>query len=167
MNLLFPCHNFQIFLWTSCYYSGSSSYYRQCHIRLIPHFFTITILSLLCCLLPQASSPWYFSWNNGDPHRSGFNFQTAVLSVLCVRLSFVVNPSNVYWRGLQIFFKTLITTPVAPVITGIITHFMFYIRCIPIRKPYYLLYFMPPFVWQFSPLLLPHLSVCVFTLSCF
>jgi hypothetical protein len=34
--------------------------------------------------LSQAFSPRYFSWTNGDPHRSGFKFQTAVLSVLCV-----------------------------------------------------------------------------------
>jgi hypothetical protein len=30
--------------------------------------------------LSQSFSPWYSSWNNGDPHRSGFEFQTAVLS---------------------------------------------------------------------------------------
>jgi hypothetical protein len=37
-----------------------------------------------CCLVSQAFSPWYLSWTNGDPHRSGFKFQTAVLSVSCV-----------------------------------------------------------------------------------
>ena len=35
-------------------------------------------------LLSQAFSSWYFSWTSGDPHRSGFKFHTAVLSVLCV-----------------------------------------------------------------------------------
>jgi hypothetical protein len=37
-----------------------------------------------CCLLSQVFSSWYFFWNSGDPHRSGFKFHTAVLSVLCV-----------------------------------------------------------------------------------
>ena len=33
----------------------------------------------------QAFSSWYFSsWTEGDLHGSGFEFQTAVLSVLCV-----------------------------------------------------------------------------------
>jgi hypothetical protein len=27
---------------------------------------------LYCRLLSQAFSSWYFSWTNGDPHRSGF-----------------------------------------------------------------------------------------------
>ena len=36
------------------------------------------------CLLSQIFSSWYFSWTSGDPHRSGFKFHTAVLSVLCV-----------------------------------------------------------------------------------
>jgi hypothetical protein len=34
--------------------------------------------------LSQAFSSWYFSRTNGDPHRSGFKFQNAVISVLCV-----------------------------------------------------------------------------------
>jgi hypothetical protein len=29
-------------------------------------------------------SSWYFFWINGDPHSSGFKFQTAILSVLCM-----------------------------------------------------------------------------------
>jgi len=33
-------------------------------------------------LLSQAFFSWYFSWANADPHRSGFKFQTAVLSVI-------------------------------------------------------------------------------------
>ena len=32
--------------------------------------------------MSQAFSAWYFSWTSGDPHRSGFKFHTAVLSVL-------------------------------------------------------------------------------------
>jgi hypothetical protein len=35
-------------------------------------------------IFSEAFSSWYFSWTSGDPHRSGFNFQTTVFSVLCV-----------------------------------------------------------------------------------
>ena len=42
------------------------------------------------------------------------------------------------WYSFQIFLKFLVTIPVAPVITGIIVHFRFHIRCISIHK---LLYF--------------------------
>jgi hypothetical protein len=56
-----------------------------------------------------------------------------------VQLSFVVNLSNVFLVQLPIFFlKLLVTISVAPVITGIIVHFRFHIRCISIHK---LLYF--------------------------
>ena len=34
----------------------------------------------------------------------------------------------------EFFFKFLVTTPVAPVITGTIVHFRFHIRCISIHK---------------------------------
>jgi len=45
------------------------------------HFIIIIIFYRL---LSQAFSSRYFSWTSGDPHRSGFKFHTAVLSVLCV-----------------------------------------------------------------------------------
>ena len=44
----------------------------------------IIIIIQYGCLLSQAFSSWYFSRASGDPHRSGFKFHTAVLSVLCV-----------------------------------------------------------------------------------
>jgi hypothetical protein len=60
----------------------------------------VLLVIIICCLLPQAFSPRYFFCKNGDPHRSGFKFQTAVLSVLCVmfqvHLSFVLNLLNVF-----------------------------------------------------------------------
>ena len=49
--------------------------------------FTLLLLFffiIIWCLLSQPFSSWYFSWTSGDPHRSGFKFHTAVLSVLCV-----------------------------------------------------------------------------------
>jgi hypothetical protein len=51
----------------------------------------IKLLLLLLLSLSFSSSSlvtgltsWYFSWTSGDPHRSGFKFHTAVLSVLYV-----------------------------------------------------------------------------------
>ena len=38
----------------------------------------------------------------------------------------------------KLFFKPFVTIPVAPVITGITTHFVFHNPCIPIRKLLYL-----------------------------
>jgi hypothetical protein len=69
----------------------------------------------------------------------------------------------------KFFFKPFVTIPVALVITSIIIHFMFYIGCISIHQ---LLYFscfflMLPFAWHFYPQVLPHRSVCMFSLSCF
>jgi hypothetical protein len=37
----------------------------------------------------------------------------------------------------KLFFKPFVTLPAAPIITGIITHFMFHIRCISIHKLLY------------------------------
>ena len=47
------------------------------------------------CLLSQAFSAWYFSWTSGDPHRSGFKFHTAVLSVLLLLLLLLL--LLIYW----------------------------------------------------------------------
>jgi hypothetical protein len=48
----------------------------------------LLLFLLLCCrrrrLLSQAISSRYFSRTSGDPHRSGFQFQTAVRPVLRV-----------------------------------------------------------------------------------
>jgi hypothetical protein len=42
------------------------------------------VFCCFCCLLSHNVSAWYFSWTNGDPYRSGFKFQTAVLSrIIC------------------------------------------------------------------------------------
>ena len=34
----------------------------------------------------------------------------------------------------RFFFKTFVTVPVAPIITGILIHFMFHIRCVSVHK---------------------------------
>ena len=93
-------------------------------------------------LVTQAFSAWYFSWTSGDPHRSGFKLHTAVLSVLCDVPSIAVfcSESIECFPGTasKFFLRHLVTIPVAPIITGIIVHFRFHIRCISIHK---LLYF--------------------------
>jgi hypothetical protein len=40
--------------------------------------------------LSQAFSPRYVSWTNDDPHRSGFKFQTAVLSVFIIIIIIII-----------------------------------------------------------------------------
>jgi heme/copper-type cytochrome/quinol oxidase subunit 2 len=35
-------------------------------------------------------SSWYFSWTSSNPHRSGFKFHIAVISVLCVIIIIIV-----------------------------------------------------------------------------
>ena len=42
------------------------------------------LLVLLCFLMSEAISPWYFSCTNSDPDHLGFKFQNAVLFILCV-----------------------------------------------------------------------------------
>jgi len=49
----------------------------------------------------------------------------------------------------KIFLKLLVTIPVAPIITGIIVHFMFHIRCISIPKLLYLNFFSAYFCTTF------------------
>ena len=76
---------------------------------------------LLCRLLSQAFSPWYFYWTIADSPRSDFQFHTAVLSVLCVmfqvQLSFVVKSIECLpGTASGFFFKTFVTIPVAPFI---------------------------------------------------
>ena len=67
----------------------------------------------------------------------------------------------------KFFLKLLVTIPVAPVITGIIVHFRFHIRCISIHKLLYFNFFPLPFAQHFCLRVLPHLSVCMFSLFCF
>ena len=61
----------------------------------------------------------------------------------------------------KFFLKLLVTIPVAPVITGIIVHFRFHIRCICIHKLLYFNFFSAFFPTPFCVRVLPHLSVCM------
>ena len=65
-------------------------------------------------------------------------------------------------------FKSFVTFPVAPMCTGIITHFMFHIRCISVHKLLYFSFFFSFLLRDIPcPLVFPPLSLCVFSLFCF
>ena len=49
----------------------------------------------------------------------------------------------------KFFFKLLVTIPVAPIITGLIVHFRFHIRCISIHKLLYFNFFSASFCTTF------------------
>jgi len=130
--------------------------FHLCHRPL----FSSSSSSSSSSLLSQAFPPCYFSWTNGDPHLSGFKFQTAALSVLCimfpVRIAVFCSESTECFLGMapKFFFKLFVTIPVAPMITWIIIHFMFHVHCISIHKLLYFSPFLLPFVWHFSVLVL-------------
>ena len=67
----------------------------------------------------------------------------------------------------KFFLKLLVTIPVAPIITGIIVHFRFQIRCISIHKLLFFNFFPLPFAQHFFLRVLPLLSVCMFSFFCF
>ena len=64
----------------------------------------------------------------------------------------------------KFFVKLLVTIPVAPIITGTIVHFRFNIRCISIHKLLCFNFFSASFAQHFCLRVLPHLSVCMFSL---
>jgi hypothetical protein len=49
----------------------------------------------------------------------------------------------------KFFFKSFVTIPVAPIITGIIRHFTFHIRCISTNKLIYFTFFPVSFCMIF------------------
>ena len=64
----------------------------------------------------------------------------------------------------KFFFRLLVTIPVAPVITGIIVHFRFHIRCISIHKLLYFNFFSTSFCTTFlSAGIATSISVHVFS----
>ena len=104
----------------------------------------IIITIIITCLLTHPFSPWHFSSPN---NRSGFQLPTAALRVLCVM--FLIYVAVFCSESIECvpgtaskFFRTLLVTiPVAQVITGIIIHFRFHIRCMSIHKISYFSFF--------------------------
>jgi hypothetical protein len=60
-----------------------------------------------------------------------------------------------FWYDFRFFLKRFLTTPVAPIVTGIMLHFRFHIRCISIHKLLYFNFFSA-FAQHFCLLVLPH-----------
>jgi len=56
----------------------------------------IIIIIWYGCLFSEAFSSWDFSWNRGDPHRSGFKLNTAVLLLLLLLLLYIASKTKMY-----------------------------------------------------------------------
>ena len=67
----------------------------------------------------------------------------------------------------KFFPKLLVIIQVAPIITGIIVHFKFHIRCTSIHKLLYFNFFSASFAQRFCLQVSPRLSVCMFSPFCF
>ena len=86
--------------------------------------------------------------------------------MLCSKYSCFCNESNECFPGMasECFFKPLVAISVAPVITGLITHFMFHSHCISIHI---LVSILLSVAWHSCPLVRPQLSVCMFSVFFF
>jgi len=125
---------------------------------------TAGILLWCCCLLSQAFTIWYFSWTNGDPHHSGFKFQTAVLPILCVmflvQLPFVVNLLNVFLVWLPNFSWNQLLLVSSYISCSTFVASLYINSCI-------LTSFLLPFARHFCLQVLLHLSEWMITLFVF
>jgi hypothetical protein len=68
------------------------------------------------------------------------------------------------WYAFQFCLKPFVTILVAPVITGTILHFKFHIHCISVYKLLYFSFFSTSFAQHSCLQVLPHLSVCMFSI---
>ena len=118
-------------------------------------------------LLSEDCSAWHLCpWTNGDPHRSVFQFHTAVLPVLCVmsqvQLSFVPHLLNVY-LNILLLFRWLQLLPVRS-----ISHFMFHICSVSVHWLLYFSLFSAAFCVTFlSAAVATYVSIHVFSLILF
>ena len=99
---------------------------------------------------------------------SSFTLQYFPYYVWCSKYSslFLVNLECFPGTVSKFFLKFLVTIPVAPIITGIIVHFRFHIRCISIHKHLYFNFFSASFCTTFLSAGIAT-SVCMFSLFCF
>ena len=100
---------------------------------------------------------------------SSFTLQYFPYCVQCSKYSCFCSESIECFLGIssKFFLKLLVTIPVAPIITGIIVHFRFHIRLSLYINSCILISFPLPFAKDFCLRVLPHLSVCIFSLFCF
>ena len=99
-------------------------------------------------------------------HASSFTLQYFPYYVWCSKYSCLCSESIECFPGTvsKFFPKLLVTIPVAPIITGIIVHFRFHIRCISIHKLLYFKFFSASFCTTFlSAGIATSISVHVFS----
>jgi len=107
------------------------------------------------------------------PHGSSFTLQQPTVCIMCDVPSTVVfcSASVECFPGMtsKFFLEPSLTVLVAPIITRTIIQFMFHICCISVHTLLYFILasFLYPFAQHFCPQVLPHLSVCKFSLFCF
>ena len=82
---------------------------------------------------------------------SSFTLQFFPYYVLCSKYSCICSESIEWFPGTasKFFLKLLVTILVAPIITGIIAHFRFHVRCISIHKLLYFNFFSATFCTTF------------------
>ena len=85
-------------------------------------------------LLSHSFSSWYFSWTSGVLTAQASTSPCSTFRIMC---DVFCNESIECFPGIssKFFLKLLISIPLASIITGIIVHFRFHIRCISIPKP--------------------------------
>ena len=111
-----------------------------CHSAIITTAIIIIIIIIIIrygCLLSQAflNQRWSPPLTLHASHCSTFRIMCDVPSIV----AFCSESIEFFpGAGSKFFLKLLVTIPVAPIITGIIVHFRFHIRCTSIHK---LLYF--------------------------
>ena len=105
----------------------------------------VTVLFFLVLLLNQGWSP---PLRLQASHCSAFRIMcyVAIIAVFCSE-SIECFPGT----ASKFFLKLLVTIPVAPIITGIIVHFRFHIRCISTHKLFYFNFFSASFCTTFLP----------------
>ena len=122
--------------------------------------FLVTGLFFLVLLLKQRWSP---TLRLQASHCSTFRI---MCDVPRIAVFFLVNLECFPGTVSKFFFRLLVTIPVAPIITGIIVHFRFHIRCISVHNHLYFNFFSASFCTTFLSAGIAT-SVCMFSLFCF
>jgi hypothetical protein len=94
-----------------------------------------------------------FLRTNGDPHRCIQVSHCSTLRIMCdvPSIAVVCSESVECFPGMTFkpFFRPFVTIPVAPIITGIIIHFVFHIRYMSVHKLVYFSSFSTSFCVTF------------------
>ena len=146
------------------------SLHIKCRLLLLLLLLSSSSSSSSSSLITGFSSP-YFSWTRGDPPPLRLQAPHCTTFVLCV--TFLVHvfcsESIECFPGTasKFFLKLLVTIPVVPFITGMIVHFSSTFVVSLYINSCVLTSFPLPFAQHFCLQVLPHLSVCMFSLFCF